>query len=317
MTYAQPVGGLGRMLMVIPWLLREREAPIKEMERRFAIRPEQLVRDIEALNDVDFFVSPEQRFSLEISGERVKVIEAPDFPATPGLLPFEALACLVAAKAALEISPQASDLKSATEKLEGALLPDGARALRILSGTGPRWVNQLQEWIKGRQVIRMRYRSTDKGELSDREVEPWQVYRWMGVWYLWGYGRTKGEPRRYRVDGIQRIVPTGETFRRPRRVPPAPTAYRPAPDDHRVVFSIRSAGRWITEHYAMQVLSEDSEGSIRAEFHTRDPRVAARLALALGPNLKIEEGEKARQALAELAQSVRKRHSGPAIPTAD
>ncbi len=310
MTYAQPLGGLGRLLMVIPWLITEREAPIEEMERRFAIKPEQLVRDMEALNEVDFFVSPEQRFTVEISGERVKVLEAPNFPATPGLLPFEALACLVAAKAALEMNPEAPDLRSAAEKLEKAILPEAAKALRILAGASPPWVSQLREWTKDRRVIGVRYRSTDKGELSDREVEPWQVYRWMGVWYLWGYSRTKGQPRRYRVDGIQRAKPTGESFSRPRRVPSPPTAYRPAPGDHRVVFCIRPEGRWITEPYAMRILSEDQEGAVRAEFHTRDPRIAARLALRLGPNLKIVEGDAARQALAEMAASVLQRYEG-------
>ena len=309
MTYAQPLGGLGRLLMVIPWLIREREAPIEEIERRFAIKPRQLVRDMEALNDIDLFVSPEQRFSVVIDGERVKVIEAPNFPATPGFLPFEALACLVAAKAALETNPKAPDLISAAQKLEEALFPDASKALRIRAGVNPRWVNHLQEWARNRQVVRLRYRSTDKGEMSHRVVEPWQVYRWKGVWYLWGYSRTKDEPRRYRVDGIRRADPTGESFSPPRRVPPPPTSYRPAPDDHRVVFAITSAGRWITEHYAMRILSEDSEG-VRAEFHTRDPRVAARLTLRLGPDLRIVEGDTARRALAEMGASVLERYEG-------
>lgn len=308
MTYVQPLGGLGRLLMVIPWLIEEREVPIGEMERRFAIRPEQLVKDMVALNEVDFFVSPEQRFSVEITGEHVKVMEAPEFPATPGFLPFEALGCLVAARTALEMNPEASDLRSAVEKLENATIPHAAKTLRILAGTATPWVNQLQEWAMARRVVRMRYRSTDKGELSDREVEPWQVYQWRGTWYLWGFSRTKGEARRYRVDGIQRARATGERFVVPRRVPPPPTAYRPAPDDHRVVFSIGPQARWITEHYSMEVLSEDQEGVMRAEFYTRDPRVAAQLALRLGPGMDILEGEAARRELAKLAGAVMKRY---------
>lgn len=308
MTYAPPLGGLGRLLMVIPWLIKEREVPIREMERRFAIRPEQLVKDMEALNEVDFFVSPEQRFSVEITGEHVKVMEAPQFPATPGFLPFEALGCLVAAKAALEMNPEASDLASAVEKLETAMIPNAAKALRILSATGVPWVNQLREWATDRRVVRLRYRSTDKGELSDREVEPWQVYQWMGTWYLWGFSRTKGEARRYRVDGIQRAKPTGEGFRPPRRVPPPPTTYRPAPNDHRVVFAIRPRARWITEHYSMKILSEDQDGLLHAEFYTRDPRVAANLALRLGPHLRIVDGDAARTVLADLATAVLARY---------
>lgn len=308
MTYAKPLGDIGRLLMVIPWLIREKEALIDEMEKRFSIKPEQLIRDMAALNEVDFFVSPEQRFTVEISGEWVRVLQAPNFPDTPGLLSFEALACLVAAKAALEMSPDAVDLRSAAEKLEKAIFPEADKALRILPGAGPAWVGRLQEWTAPRRVVRMRYRSTDKGELSDREVEPWQVYRWMGVWYLWGYSRTKGEPRRYRVDGIQRARALSETFRPPRRIPPPPTTYRPSPHDHRVVFSIRPEGRWITEQFAMEIISEDREGAIRAEFHTRDPRVAARLALRLGPQMKIVEGEAARRALAEMGTSVLERY---------
>lgn len=312
MTYVQPLGGLGRLLMVIPWLIKEKEAPIEEMERRFAIKPGQLVKDMEALNEVDFFVSPEQRFSVEITREHVKVLEAPHFPSTPGFLPFEGLACLVAAKTALEINPEASDLRSAVEKLEKAMIPQAAKVLRIHSATGTPWVNRLGEWAMDRQVVRLRYRSTDKGKLSDREVEPWQVYQWTGAWYLWGYSRTKAEPRRYRVDGIQNARPTGESFTLPRRIPPPPTTYRPGPDDHRVLFSILPEGRWITEHYSMQVLSEDEQGVVSAEFYTRDPQVAARLALRLGPSVRILEGDAARKGLAGLAATVLDRYEGHA-----
>lgn len=311
MTYVRPLGSLGRLLMVIPWLIREKKVPITEMERRFAIRPQQLAKDMEGLNEVDFFVSPEQRFSVEITGDHVVVLEAPNFPATPGFLPFEALACLVAAKTALEMNPEASELRSAVEKLEEALIPDDARALRILSASGVPWVNQLREWVTDRRVVRLRYRSTDKGKLSDREVEPWQVYQWMGVWYLWGFDRTKDEPRRYRVDGIQRARPTGKGFRPPRRVPPPPTTYRRTPNDHRVVFSIKPEGRWITEHFSMRVLSEDRDGTVRAEFYTRDPKVAARLALRLGPNMQILEGEEANRELAALGAAVLRRYEAP------
>ena len=308
MSYGQPLGHLARLLMVVPWLIREREVRIREMERRFAVRLEQLINDMEALNEVDLFVSPEQRFSVEITEEHVRVVEAPNFPATPGFLPFEGMACLIAAKTLLGITADVPDLRSAAEKLERALMPQDAGALRILAVTGPTMVKRLQEWTIAREVVRLLYRSTDKGELSDRVVEPWQVYQWRGVWYLWGYCRTKEQPRRYRLDGIRRAESTREGFNLPRRIPPPPTDYRPGPDDHRVVFAIRPAGRWITEQYSMRVMSEDAAGLVLAEFYTRDPRIAARLALRLGPDLRIVEGDDARQALEELAAAVLERY---------
>ncbi len=308
LTYAQPLGGLPRLLMVIPWLIQEREVPVGEMEKRFAVTPEQLVEDIEALNDVDVFVSPEQRFSVEITGANVRVLEAPNFPSTPSLLPFEALACLVAAKTVLAMDPQVPYLDSAAEKLEKAVFPDGAEGLNILPAADPPWVRRFQEWARERSVVGMRYRSTDKGEVSDRVVEPWRVYQWSGSWYLWGYSRTKGEPRRYRIDGIQGAAPTGESFTLPRRMPPPPTTYQRASGDHRVVFSITPAGRWITDHYSMKIISEDSGGAVRAEFYTRDPMIAARLSLRLGADLRIVECDSARNALAQLAAAVLARY---------
>ncbi len=298
--------------MVVPWLIKEKEVLIGDLERRFAIKPAQLVEDMAALNEVDLFVSPEQRFSVEITGDRVKVLEAPNFPATPGFLPFEALACLVAAKTVLEMNPGSPDLSSAVQKLEKAIMPHEAHALRILSSSDPPWVEQLREWTIAGQVVTMRYRSTDKGELSDRVVEPWQVYQWMGTWYLWGYSRTKREPRRYRVDGIQRAESTEESFALPRRVPPPPTDYRPAPDDHRVVFEIQPRGHWVIEHYSMRILSEDPAGVTRAEFYTRDPRVAAQLTLRLGPSMQIVESDEALKELAKLATAVLQRYGEPA-----
>ncbi len=312
MSYGQPLGNLARLLMVVPWLIREGEVRIREMEHRFAVRLDQLVDDMEALNEVDLFVSPEQRFSVEITEEYVRVLEAPNFPATPGFHPFEAMACLISAKTVLGITADVPDLRSAAEKLEKALMPEDAGALRIPAVTGPAMVRRLREWTIAREVVRLRYRSTDKGELSDRVVEPWQVYQWRGVWYLWGYCRTKKQRRRYRVDGVRRAASTGEGFNLPRRIPPPPTDYRPGPDDHRVVFAIRPAGRWITEQYPMRVLSEDGEGPVLAEFYTRDPRIAARLALRLGPDLSIVEGDRAKQALGELASAVLDRYEGPA-----
>ena len=127
-----------------------------------------------------------------------------------------------------------------------------------------------------------------------------------------GYSRTKREPRRYRVDGIQRAESTEESFALPRRVPPPPTDYRPAPDDHRVVFEIQPRGHWVIKHYSMRILSEDPAGVTRAEFYTRDPRVAAQLTLRLGPSMQIVESDEALKELAKLATAVLQRYGEPA-----
>jgi len=79
-----------------------------------------------------------------------------------------------------------------------------------------------------------------------------------------------------------------------------------------MVLSIRPESRWITEYYSMEVISEKPDGTVLAEFYTRDPQVAARLALRLGPGMGIVEGEAGRRALTHLAAAVLDRYKDPA-----
>jgi len=85
-----------------------------------------------------------------------------------------------------------------------AVAPSGAG--RAGRPGGPQDLDLLPAAIAGRQVLRLRYRG------SDREVEPLRLLRGDGHWYLVAWARPGGGVRGFRDDRIESVEPTGERF---------------------------------------------------------------------------------------------------------
>jgi predicted DNA-binding transcriptional regulator YafY len=105
-----------------------------------------------------------------------------------------------------------------------------------------------QQAIRDRRVVRLRYHSYSRDEITEREIEPHTLTYAGGAWYLNGYCRMRQDVRGFRLSRIERLEVLRETFE-PREAPiPAPAA-----SDVRVRFDTRIA-RWVRErqHYAYQ-----------------------------------------------------------------
>jgi predicted DNA-binding transcriptional regulator YafY len=105
-----------------------------------------------------------------------------------------------------------------------------------------------QQAIQEQRVVRLRYHSYSRDEITEREVEPHTLTYASGAWYLNGYCRMRQDLRGFRLSRIERLELLRETFE-PRQ---APTT-APAAMNVRVRFDIRIA-RWVRErqHYAFQ-----------------------------------------------------------------
>src|SRR5262249_23510260 len=81
-----------------------------------------------------------------------------------------------------------------------------------------------QQAIQERRVVRLRYHSYSRDEITEREVEPHTLTYAGGAWYLNGYCRMRQDARGFRLSRIERLDLLRETFE-PRDVPmPAPAA---------------------------------------------------------------------------------------------
>ena len=105
-------------------------------------------------------------------------------------------------------------LPSATRDLINAL--DGAVtfAMPRLPGameTAPACLDALVQAIHARHRLRIRYRA-QTGNLTEREVDPFQVVHRAGRWYLVGHCHLRASLRVFRLDHIQDVRELAETF---------------------------------------------------------------------------------------------------------
>ena len=87
---------------------------------------------------------------------------------------------------------------SAQDDLAASLLPR-------VQPAGP-GLPVLIDAVLDRRAVKFTYRAAYTGEVTEREVEPWQVRTEGAGWYLTGLDRGRGEPRSYRLNRIQSIV---------------------------------------------------------------------------------------------------------------
>jgi predicted DNA-binding transcriptional regulator YafY len=107
--------------------------------------------------------------------------------------------------------------------LPEALVKEVQRAQRGLLVTG--WfrrdygpwapiLDDLRRCVARRRQVRLVYRSF-RQDVTERRVDPYALALQWGHWYLAGHCHLRGELRTFRVDRVQAIEPTGETFEVP------------------------------------------------------------------------------------------------------
>jgi predicted DNA-binding transcriptional regulator YafY len=210
--------------------------------------------------------------------------------------------------------------RGALAKLEN-LLPDEQRnevawARRALIATGLNRADldqlapsleKLRCAVREHRTVQITYRSSNRPEPDSRPVNPYAlVFRW-GWWYVVGYCLLRQEMRSFRVDRIEALLLTVDTFQIPagfdihaylaeewQSQPQIQVKLRFAPQAAHVALTNRSY--WDT-------LEEQADGAIFVTLTTPDLNWAASSALAYGPWVTVLEPEVLRKMVAEWAQA--------------
>jgi predicted DNA-binding transcriptional regulator YafY len=72
----------------------------------------------------------------------------------------------------------------------------------------------LQRAIQEQHVVHLRYHSYHRNELTERDVEPHQLFYSDGVWYVEGHCRLRRGPRAFRVSRIEQLTLRPGKFKR-------------------------------------------------------------------------------------------------------
>ncbi len=272
---------------MLAWVMANEGAKVAEVCSRFGYTHKTLIDDLDLV-----FVcglpgyGPGELMVAYIDGDEVVIEMADYFSSAPRLTSDQALRLLTAGLTAASISDPAPALVSALGKLQAALFADGQETLAMNIEEPPPFRDLLAGAVANSSVVRIKYLSVGKGELSTREVEPLAVFSENSQWYLNGHCRLAGDRRSFRIDRVKSAEVLDQTFEAPKTLPPNRVGYVPSEDDIRVRLVLSPPAFWVSEYYPVDVISRSAD-RITIEFSSSGASLIVNLLLRLGANAEL------------------------------
>ncbi|WP_020673503.1 helix-turn-helix transcriptional regulator [Amycolatopsis nigrescens] len=302
-----------RLLALVPYLLARPGIEIDEAARDFDVSPRQLRKDLELLWMCGLpGYGPGDLIDLSFEGDTVTVTYDAGMSRPLRLTGGEATALLVALRALAE-TPGVVDADAVhrtiakIETAAGQAQPSGVvvgKAVREAASTA-RTRQAVQDAMKARRALRIRYYTASKDQITERTVDPMRLLIVQAVGYLEAWCRRAEGVRLFRLDRIDDLRVLDE--------PAVPPAHAEPTDISDGVFSARPEqpvaelvldpdARWVAEYYPSEELAELDGGRLRVRMRYGDESWMVRLVLSLGGEVQVERP-------AELAEAVRRRAS--------
>ncbi len=302
---------LGRMLVIVPYLVQHPGAMLAEVASIFDLPSDRLRRDLDLL-----FMSglppygPGDLIDVDVDeDDRIWITMADHFARPLRLTRSEALALVLRGTelVATPGMPEAPALASALQKLRNSLGPDtfGEAAARIQTAANdlrtPEHVDTLLAAARDHAQLEIDYFAGSSGTWSIRRIEPEEVFSSVGNWYVAAWDVDIDAERLFRADRIRSAVRTGETFH-PRGLEGAGRAlYSPTGDDVAVRLRLHPPARWIAEYYAT-VDPVEHDDALEVTLPAKQLGWVARLLLRVGPDAEVIDPPELADTVRELAE---------------
>jgi proteasome accessory factor C len=309
---------LGRMLVIVPYLVQHPGSEVSEVARLFDVPVDQLRRDLDLL-----FMSglppygPGDLIEVDVDeDDRIWISMAAHFARPLRLSRSEALALYLRGTELLGTAglPDAPALASALDKLRTSLGPETLGDAEGIETADPGGPIEALEPIRGsardRRRVRVDYFAHSSGEWSSRVIDPEEVFVALGHWYVAAWDVTIDAERLFRVDRIRRVEPTGERFSARGLEGAGRSLYTPAEEDVSVRLRLAPAARWIAEYYATTDEHERADGSLDITLPSRTLGWVAKLLLRVGDDATVLEPPELTAQVAALARSTLDRYKG-------
>jgi proteasome accessory factor BC len=253
---------LRRLLAVVGWLAREGEATIADVARRFSMEEDELIRELElaACCGVPPY-TPDTLMEIEVSETSVRAFLPPEFARPRRLTPAEGFAVAASARLIMAVpGPEDAALRRALSKLDAAL---GSREAIGMDVDAPSSLAAIRRATDAGELVEIEYHSASRDEWTRRVVEPVQVITAEGHWYLDAFCRRAGDMRRFRVDRISAVRPTGESGAptdRSRRAGEDP--FVPGPGAVEVQLHLGPGAQWVPESVPVRGIGRAADGTL-------------------------------------------------------
>jgi proteasome accessory factor C len=302
-------------LLLLPYAIHHPGVSVDELSRKFGVRKRDLIDDLNLLFMCGLpGYGPGDLIDVTLDGDRVYVRMADYFSAPLRLTSAEALALYAGGDALLDLPgmEEADALRRALGKLGRALgvAPGSTESKGVdvkLEGGPDEHLDALRRALNERKRVAMEYFSAHRGELSEREVDPWGLVGALGHWYIVGFDHSVDDERMFRVDRIKSITVTDEDAEVPDDFDPARyrSAFLDKGEGQTISFEISpAAARWFEDYYPVRSSTELEDGWKRVELTSSGARWAAVLLLQLGADARGIEPDGAVAAARDLAGQI-------------
>lgn len=287
---------LGRLLVMLPWLMERDEVPIADVAATFRMSPDEVVTELElaAMCGLPPFV--DEMIDVFIDDETVFVGVPRLFTKPLRLTAPEGFALLAAGRTAMSLpgADRESPLGRGLTKLAAALgeEPDDVGLVVDLAPT--ELVAEIADAARRCERLSMRYWTAARDEVTDRQLTPRRVFSEHGDWYVSGHDHRSGESRTFRIDRIETMEHTG-VFDDPTEgaepAAPGPTAVAWVVDGAlpRVTLRLAPAARWVIERYPVDSIVDGDDGWAEARLAVASERWLERLLLRTGVDAEVVE----------------------------
>ncbi len=159
----------------------------------------------------------------------------------------------------------------------------------------------IQKAVQEKRVIHIHYHGYRKDEISQRDVEPHQLFYSDGIWYFEAYCRLRKDIRAFRLSRVEKLVVLHETFAKKR----AGKSKIVKTIEIKICFKA-DAARWVRErqHYGFQREETITPKGVTMSYHVRDLSEIKPWILGWGTDAEVLAPKELRNDLRETAQKL-------------
>lgn len=314
----RPLAGprLARVLAIVPYVLAHPGTTIDELAERFRVSSRDIEQDLELLPMCGLPpYTADRLIDVWVDDEGAVDIRLAEYFERPlRLTPAEGVALVAAARALLAVPGADTDspLGTAVDKLEAVVGVSGLLAIDVGDAAH---LTAIRDAIEAHERVEIDYYSYARDEMTTRRVDPARVFHALGAWYLDAWCHRAGGDRLFRVDRVQAVRPTGETFT-PREVVATDDAdgnltglvYHPRPGDRRVTLRLAATQAWVADELPLDARVDGPDGSVRVTLAVSEDAFLERLLLRLGPDAEVVEPAEATALRTAAAQRLLARY---------
>lgn len=297
---------IDRLFAILLTLQRKRRVRAQDLAQQFEISKRTIYRDMSALNQMGIPIA-------SLPGEGFELVEG--FYVPPLMFQEEEAVALTLGLRLLTQQAAGSLTRSADSALAKiqVVLPGQVRArsealTEVIGFITPGQKFDLddpqllviQKAIQEKRVIHIRYHGYQKDEVTERDVEPHQLFYSDGVWYLEGYCRLRKDIRAFRLSRVEKLNLRNETFSKRRA--------GKSRDEKAIEIKIRfeaNSIRWTRErqHYGFQREENLPEGVVMV-YAVHDVSEITPWILSWGAAAEVLSPKELRKSLRETAQKL-------------